>query len=138
MLFRSATIGDGQGMGTILDEDPPTLSINNVAALEGQPGSTVQLVFTVTLSAASSQTVTVNYRTTDDIVSNSALASSDYTASSGALTFSPGQTTKQVAISVIVDSVLESNEDFFVDLSDALNAVILDGSGKGTIRNDDS
>ncbi len=52
---------------------------------EGNAG-TAALTFTVTLGAASAQVVTVNYATAD----GTALAGSDYTATSGTLTFAPG------------------------------------------------
>src|SRR5215831_1915448 len=67
----------------------PTLSINDVSVTEGNSGTT-NAVFTVTLSAVSSQSVTVHFATAD----NTATAGSDYVATSGTLTFNPGDTTK--------------------------------------------
>ncbi|HEY5401711.1 MAG TPA: PQQ-dependent sugar dehydrogenase, partial [Pyrinomonadaceae bacterium] len=65
----------------------PTVAINDVSITEGNSGTSTA-TFTVLLSPASSQTVTVNYATAD----NSALAGSDYVAASGTVTFLPGQT----------------------------------------------
>ena len=104
-----ATIADGQGLGTITDNDPtPSLSISDVTVTEGD-GGTVDAVFTVTLSAASGQTVTVDYATADQ----TALSPGDYTATSGTLTFTPGQTTQQITVAVQGDTLDEPNETFW-------------------------
>ena len=66
-----------------------------------------------------------------------ATAGSDYTATSGTLTFAPGQTSRNVTVSVTGDLVDEVDETFFVNLSGAVNAVIGDSQGQGTIVNDD-
>src|SRR5207247_4139798 len=79
----NATIADSQGVGTILNDDGvPTVSINDVTVTEPNSGTT-SAVFTVTLSNASDQSITVNYTTVD----GTALAGSDYVAASGTLTF---------------------------------------------------
>ena len=84
------------GVGTITDDDAqPTLSINNVTVTEGDSG-TVNATFTVSLSAASGQNVTVDYATAD----GTATAPADYTATSGTLTFTAGQISKQVTVLV--------------------------------------
>ena len=61
----------------------------------------------------------------------------DYTATSGTLTFNPGETSKVVSVAVRNDSAVESNETFFVDLSRASGATIATARGTGTIVNDD-
>lgn len=111
----------------------PTLSINSVAALEGNAGSST-LTFTVTLSAVSAQTVTVNYATAD----GTATAGSDYTTAAGVLTFLPGSTTQPIPISLLGDAAPETNETFTVTLSGAANATIAGATGTGTITNDDA
>ncbi|MEB3190360.1 MAG: glycosyl hydrolase family 18 protein [Snowella sp.] len=130
-----ATIADNQGIATIIENDPtpPTLSINDVSILEGNSGLT-NANFTVTLSAASSNTITVNYATQN----GTALSGSDYTAKTGTITFSPGQLSQTVAISVNGDTTFEGNETFNVNLTNSTNAIINDGLGVGTITNDDS
>jgi hypothetical protein len=131
----NAVVLDSQGQGTITDDDPtPTLSINDVSHDEGNAGDTTQFVFNVSLSAASGQTVTVNYATAD----NSASSSSDYQSTSGALTFNPGDTAKTVTVLVNGDTTFEPNETFSVNLSGAANATISDAQGVGTITNDDA
>jgi hypothetical protein len=120
---------------TITDNDPtPSLSISDVSQAEGNMGTT-NFVFTVTLSAASGQVVTVDYATAD----GTATAGSDYTAiTTTTLTFAPGETMKQITVSVNGDTVVEPNETFFVNLTNATNATISDNQGLGTIVNDDS
>ncbi len=111
----------------------PTLSVNNVSANEGNAGTTA-FTFTVTLSAASASTVTVNYATAD----GTATAGSDYTATSGTLTFNPGVLTQPITVNVSGDTTVEANETFFVNLSTPVNATIATGQGTGTILNDDA
>ncbi|MFN3887311.1 MAG: beta strand repeat-containing protein [Aquabacterium sp.] len=129
----NAVVVDGQGVGTISNDDPlPSLSIDDVSVVEGNTG-TVNAVFTVTLSAASGQTVSVNYATADGTATQPA----DYTNTSGTLTFTAGQTSRTITVPVIGETVPEANESFFVNLSGATNATIADNQGVGTITNDD-
>ncbi|WP_312772289.1 putative Ig domain-containing protein [Pseudoxanthomonas mexicana] len=129
----NAVVVDGQGVGTVVNDDPlPSLSIDDVSVVEGNAG-TVNAVFTVTLSAASGQTATVLYATADGTATQPA----DYTSTSGSLTFTPGQTTRTLTVPVIGETVPEANETFFVNLSGAANATISDNQGVGTITNDD-
>jgi hypothetical protein len=65
------------------------------------------------------------------------VADSDYQATSGTLTFNPGEVSQPVAVLVNGDTNMEPNETFFVNLSNATNATIADGQGVGTIENDD-
>ena len=129
----NATIADSQGVGTIVDDDPlPSLVINNVSVTEGNTGTT-NAVFTVTLSAASGRTVTVNYATAN----GTATSTSDYMAVSGTLTFAAGTTTQQITVPVRGDTVNEATETFNVNLSGATNATIADSQGVGTIIDND-
>ncbi|MGN6733433.1 MAG: Calx-beta domain-containing protein, partial [Candidatus Binatia bacterium] len=129
----NATIADGQALGTIINDDAlPSISINDVAHGEGDTGTT-DAVFTVTLSFATGQTVSVNFSTAD----GTATAGSDYVAQSGALTFNPGETTKNITVVINGDRLTEGNEIFFVNLSNPMNATIADGQGQITIIDDD-
>ncbi|MBO9789362.1 putative Ig domain-containing protein [Xanthomonas phaseoli] len=129
-----ATVSDGQGLGTIVNDDAqPALSIDDVSVNEGNSGTTTA-TFTVSLSAASGQTVTVNYATAD----GTATAGSDYVARSGTLSFAPGVTAQGVAVTVNGDTAVEPNETFSVGLSGASNATIARATGTGTILNDDA
>ncbi len=132
----NATIADGQGVGTITNDDSaPTLSINDVSIAEGNAG-TQTLTFTVTRTGATASTVTFNYATADGTAT---AASGDYVAASGFGTIPGGGTTATTTISVTIngDTVFEGNETFFVNLSSPVNATIADGQGVGTITNDD-
>jgi hypothetical protein len=129
----NATVSDDVGLGTITDNDTVTITIGNVTVTEGNAG-TSNAVFNVTLSAASGSTVTVAYATAD----GSATAPSDYTSTSGTLTFNPGQVSKQIIVPIVGDTVVETNETFSVNLSNPTNATIAgSGFGLGTINNND-
>jgi hypothetical protein len=110
----------------------PSVSIGDVVQAEGNSGTT-QFSFTVTLSAASSSTISVPYATAN----GTATAGTDFTATSGTLTFAPGETQKMVVVSVIGDTTLEPDETFFVNLGTPTNAVLGDAQGQGTIQNDE-
>jgi parallel beta-helix repeat protein len=112
----------------------PSLSISSVSVTEGNAG-TVNAVFTVTLSEASSQTVTVNFTTVDG---TALTADNDYQPASGTLTFDPGQTTKTITVLVNGDTIIENDETFTVNLSNPQNATIASGAGTGAIQNDDA
>ncbi|HWT00119.1 MAG TPA: Calx-beta domain-containing protein [Pyrinomonadaceae bacterium] len=118
----------------IVDNDlPPTLSITNATVTEGNSGA-AGAAFTVSLSAASGKTVTVRYATAN----GTAKAPGDYTARPlTTLTFSPGQTSKPIAIAVRGDLLDEADETFFVNLSSPVNAAFADAQGLGTITDDD-
>jgi Ca2+-binding RTX toxin-like protein len=126
----NAIIADSQGVGTIVNDDP-TLIINDVQIQEGPSGTTTNGSFTVTLTAPSTNTVSVTYATAN----GTAVSGTDYTAVKGTLSFSPGQTSKTITVPVLGDSVVESNETFFVNLSSARNATLLDAQGIVTILN---
>jgi hypothetical protein len=132
-----ATIADAQGMATVKNDDTaavvPGISINNVTKKEGNSGTTT-FTFTVTLSKSSASNVTVKYATANGTASSG----SDYTSKSGTLTFTPGQISKTISISVTGDTTQESDELFFVNLTSPTNATIADTQGVGTIQNDDS
>jgi hypothetical protein len=121
----NATLADGQGVGTITNDDPaPTLSIGDVTVRRPASGTTSG-VLPVTLSAASYQTVTVAYATSD----GTATAGTDYATTAGNVTFLPGVTTGTVDVAVNGSSVPESRA-FFVDLASPTNAGIGDGRGE--------
>jgi hypothetical protein len=130
---RNAAIADGRGIGTILD-DEPRISISDVTKREGRKNTT-QFVFTVTLSAAYDQPVTVSYRTADG---SATTGDGDYVAKTGTLTFAPGETTKTITIEVKGDNKRETNVTFFLDLfGNSGNSWFTKSRGLGTILNDD-
>ena len=108
----------------------PTVSINDVSVAEN--AGTAQ--FTVTLSSASSQTVTVNYATAN----GTAAAGTEYTSASNTLTFIPGTTTQNISVPIADDSTDEKDKTYNVNLSGAVNASITGSTGLGTITDDDA
>ncbi|MFN9672406.1 MAG: Calx-beta domain-containing protein, partial [Microcystis sp.] len=117
---------------TAADWDKPFFTISNPTIVENNSG-TNNLIFKVTLSTTSTQTITVNYATAN----NTATAGSDYTAKTGTLTFTPGQISQDIMISVNGDTAIEPDETFLINLSNPSNALITDNQGLGTITNDD-
>jgi large repetitive protein len=128
---NNAFLANALGLGTILD-DEPRISISDGGKLEGRGGKG-SMVFTVSLSTAYDVPVTVYFATADGI----AKAGEDYAATSGTLTFAPGETTKTIAVEVYGDRKKETNETLFLNLSSATNASVLDDLGIGTIFDDD-
>jgi hypothetical protein len=125
-----ATIADSRGAGTILDNDPEvSISVDDVTRAEANGPAT----FNVSLSKASGKVVTVAYATAD----GSAVVGNDYGTRSGTLVFLAGDTSKSVAVPLVDDDVVESNETFSVALSSAVNASLADAVGVGTIVDDD-
>ncbi|MDP3420721.1 MAG: Calx-beta domain-containing protein [Thiobacillus sp.] len=123
------SVGGVSATGTITDnDDPPTVSINDVTVNEGAGTAT----FTVTLSAASGQTVSVNYGTSN----GTATSGADYTAASGSLIFNPGVTSQTITVPITNDAIYEGSETFNVTLTAPTNATIATPTGVGTIRDD--
>jgi hypothetical protein len=130
----NATVADGQGVGTVLD-DEPRVSISDVTKGEGKKGKTTLFVFTVTLSAAYDQPVTMSFRTVNGTATTN---DGDYVARTGTITFAPGETTKTITIEVKGDSKEEAGEFFYLDLFDnSSNSLFTKNRGTGTILNDD-
>ena len=130
----NATILIGTAVATIIDDDGlPVLNINDATLLEGNSG-TQQMIFDATLSLASPEVVTVAYETVD----GTAVTPNDYTATSGSLTFAPGQTNRQISVSILGDVIDEGeSEQFTVQLSNPVNAALDKAIGVGTIIDDD-
>jgi hypothetical protein len=95
-----------------------------------------QVVLKVVRTNGSAGTVTVAYATQN----GSALAGTDYTQTSGTLTFAPEETTKEITIPILDDQVVEGTESFLVRLSSPTGRAILGGqlTSTVTIRDDDS
>ncbi|MFG1477938.1 Calx-beta domain-containing protein [Xanthobacter sp. V4C-4] len=136
---EGAVIGVAQGVATIVDDDAaapalPTLSIADGRAEEGAAGAPGTLAFTVTLSEAAEQAVSVTYHTAD----GTARAGSDYVGATGTVTFAPGETTATVRVPLIGDGVAEADERFTLVLGTASGATIADGTATGVIGDDDA
>jgi len=133
-----ATLTRAVAVGTIKDDDgtspPPTPSatIGNVSVQEGNSGMTTAR-FTVTLSAAATGPVSIVYSTAN----GTAIAGSDYTATSGTLSFAAGETSKTIDVPILGDTQVETDETFLVRLTSATGATIATTQATGTILNDD-
>jgi hypothetical protein len=130
----NAAIGDGEGVGTIVDQlPPPTITVSDASAAEGD-SSTTPIDFTISLSQASRHVVTVTYTTADD----TARAPRDYIAiPPTTVTFNPGETSKTVEVLAVGNTVSEADKTFSLVLSTAVNGTIGTIRGTGTILNDD-
>ncbi|HSI00225.1 MAG TPA: Calx-beta domain-containing protein, partial [Reyranella sp.] len=131
-----ATLARATGAGTIVNDDTaptPALGISDASFNEGSAAAPGHATFTVTLSAAATAPVTVNFATAN----GTALAGSDYVATSGTLTFAAGETSKTITVNAIGDAVVEPNEGFTVVLSNPAGATLADATGAATIVNDD-
>ena len=129
-------IADGLGVVTIVD-DEPRVSISDASDLEGCGcgGVTTPLTFTVSLSTAYDQAVTVGYATADVTAT---VADGDYAAAAGTLTFAPGETSKTITIEVFGDTAVELDEMFDINLtSSSLAGSLADAQGTGWIVDDD-
>ncbi|HZH27896.1 MAG TPA: Calx-beta domain-containing protein [Azospirillaceae bacterium] len=135
----NATILDHEGVATILNDEsvatpvPPAIAVSDVSVVEGASG-TRQALFTVRLDKAATGPVTVAYATQD----GTALAGSDYQAATGSLTFAAGETSKTVAINILGDTAVETDETFSLVLSAPAGATLADATGVATIQNDDT
>ena len=129
---QNATVGTGRGTGFILDDDGPTISINNASVLEGNSG-TKAATFTLTLSGPSVEAIAVRAITT----AGTATATTDYTSVNLVVIFQPGTVTRTLDVGIIGDTNLEANETFSVNLSEPFGTTISDGQGAGTILDDD-
>lgn len=134
-ITPSLEISDGgvgaSGMATLIDDDSgaglPTISVEATNALESiGSGFGGTSYFTVTLSEASTNAVTVDYNS----FQGSAIESTDYPALAGTLTFAPGETSKVIPLRVTSDSVDEADEAFFIELKTPTNAVF---NGNATV-----
>ena len=125
-----ATISRAQGNVTIQDNDQaPTITLNDANTYENAGAMT----FTITLSRASGKTVTVDWATAN----GSASDPGDFTAASGTAIFAPGITSQTVDIALVNDGVVESNENFNLNLSNPTNATIIRFQGIATIQDED-
>jgi aryl-phospho-beta-D-glucosidase BglC (GH1 family) len=125
--------------GGILADDWRTVNQNKMVYLRplefasGTGGASLA-TFVITLAQPSSTPVTVTYATSN----GSATAGSDYVGTTGSVTFAPGETSKTVTVVVLGDTAAEGAEDFTVLLSNPVGATVVDGSGRGTIVDDES
>ena len=127
------TISDNSSLVTIISDDPkPTVSIASSSASEASDNQTA----TLTLSTASGLDTTVNYATSN----GTAIAGSDYVAVSDNVTFSAGETSKTVYVSITPDNISEENENYTIALTSSDNNSDIGANASATmlITNDDA
>ncbi|MBP9145626.1 MAG: DUF11 domain-containing protein [Thermoanaerobaculia bacterium] len=124
-----AELAVSEVFATLLNDDTATLAIGDATVEEGGVAT-----FTVQLSTPSSFPVSVDFATAD----GSAVAGGDYTPVSGTLLFAPFETMQSITVATVEDAVAEPAEAFTVLLANALGATVVDGSGSGTILDDDT
>jgi hypothetical protein len=128
-----ATIADGAGTVTILDNDSapaPTVSINDVTVNENAGTASLQIC----ASGTSASPITVQYTTSN----GTATAGSDYNTTSATATIPAGQTCVTVTFPIVDDATNEPTEAFNVTLSNPSGATINDGAGTVTILDNDA
>lgn len=124
----NSTISDNQALGTITNDDGvPSITITDEAVVEGKSAT-----FTVKLSNASSQTITLDYAT-----AGASANGLDFQAASGQLTFNPGETARPIVINTTDDLLNELSENFHVNLANPTNGFVADGQGKASIQDND-
>src|SRR6185503_7030512 len=117
---------------SVAAQQTPSISVRESVVVEGNSGTT-QATFVVALSGPSSQTVSFSFATAN----GTATAGSDYTATSGASSFAPGEVEKSVVVLVTGDTVDEAQETYFLDISNVQNATVSSSRGNGFIIDDD-
>ena len=129
-----ADLSEPVATASIIDDDPePRLRLLPSSAQEGDP-----LHFTATLDAPSGRTVTADYATAADPAgTHRATSDADYTATTGTITFMPGETLQTISVETADDALTEAPETFLLRLSNPSGAALTpaDASGTGTISN---
>ena len=128
---------------TLLDHNttPVITTTTNVIIPEGNTGTTTDVLFTISLSAATGRSVTGNFGTVNiGAFGGSKCDNSqgiDYVSTSGAFSFQPGTTSFAVPVKICGDTSAEANESFRVALSNVSGAAVTINQGFGTILDDD-
>ena len=129
----NAPIDIGQSTGTILNDDSkPTVFVPAVSVPEGN-AYTNAATFTFTLTAASVESISVDFFTTD----GTALAGADYTGTNGTITFDPGVTNRTLTVAITSDILPEPDKVFYLNLTNVVNASLAATPIAATILNDD-
>ena len=134
-IASGVTLGESSAIGTIDNDDFADVSINDVIVTEGHDPTTVNASFTVQLSAPAvgGEQITVNTAN-----ATATTADNDYDAVlNQTITFDPLQTFQTVDVTVNGDNTAEPDQTFSVVLSNPTNLNVTDGTGVGTVTNDD-
>ncbi len=132
----SADLNYLQNIGTTTQtvKPPPSISVSDVSDSEGNSG-TKKFDFLVILSATSNLPVKVDYATADGTAT---VSNNDYQATSGSVTFNPGEKIKTITVLVNGDINREGDETFFLNIKNPINATISRSQGIALILNDDT
>ncbi|NML16107.1 Calx-beta domain-containing protein [Azohydromonas caseinilytica] len=130
----NATLPDARARAYVATNDAPRVSSPMISVSDAQAGeSDSALAFIVSLSAPSTQLVSVRYSNSNITAANGA----DYLAQSGTLVFAPGETTKTILVPVLEDLTSEADELLRLNLFSAGNATIVDADGLGVVHDND-
>lgn len=132
--YGTVELSGGTALGRILDDDTPTIHISQETHLEGSGGGYTPFVFTISLSKAVAHDVSVNVLTT----AGSAEFGPDIFAPATTVVIPAGATSETYTVSVVADDVVEADEEFVVEMSNAQGGTIVGGGGLGTILDDDA
>jgi predicted extracellular nuclease len=122
---HSSACGGGDGT--------PVVSFGSASAAEGDSG-TKPFFFTISSNVAPATDLVIGYATQDGTATTE---DDDYIAKSGNATIAAGTTSVTISVDVNGDTDTEPNETFKVVVTNAGGAVIANGTGIGTINNDD-
>ncbi len=111
-------------------QQAPDVTVSDVIIDEPKGGATSTATFTISLSAAVESVVTVDYTTTN----GTAVAETNYVATSGTVTFPAGTTSQTVPVTVNGGVLDQLNAMFSLALGNPSNAVITDGTGVALIN----
>ncbi len=129
-----ATLGLATATVTITDDDPRsagTLALSSATATLSEGGPAITL--TVDRTGGSDGSATVDYATAD----GTAIATGDYTALNGTLTFLDGELSKTLTLTPTSDTTWEPSEDFTLTLSNVVDATLGLATATVTITDDD-
>jgi hypothetical protein len=100
--------------------EPPNVIINITPYTISEDDLALTITVPVYLSATYDGVVTLDYSTQD----STAVAGKNYEATSGTLTFNPGETVKPITVNVMHDTAQKQDVYFKVKLSNPVNAVL--------------
>ena len=128
---QALSLSLGPSIVTIINDDfPGTLSLSSSTASATEGSATT---FSVMRTGGSDGTVSVDYATAN----GSATAGSDYTSSSGTLTWANGDSaSKTFTVTALADVVVDADETFTVNLSNASGGASLGTSSAITTISD--
>lgn len=131
-------IADGEGVATIRDTDPAiNVSLDDARVLEGNNGETSQAIFKVRLSDAATQPITLHVSTVDGTALSTGPNADFQAITDRLITFNPGQTEQDVAVTITGDDKDEADETFSLRLSDPDNGHLGNSTATATIGNDE-